>query len=240
MVLLLSSNFTQAQSSLGFSIKNYALEPAQSPQVLHIPVTASDVSYGLNYTKAKIYKDLDLNVYTGIYLAQQGFGGYFGLSTLMQVSTGSVFRRYFADLELALSKPIFNRQGISLQAFMGPQLLVALQNGRYSRALQPITSGFASYQIQVFKETSYTVQRNPLNVFMNYGLSVDYKIKWLPLELSSRLSFRDFVGDYFTKIDITTVSRLIGPTVDDGRVDIQQIQSSGNAIGYSFSVRYAF
>jgi hypothetical protein len=240
-LLVLTPQLTQAQSSLGFSIKNYALEPAQSPQVLHIPVTASDVSYGLTYSKEKIYKDLDLNVYTGIYLAQQGFGEFMGISTLSQESTGRTGRRHFLDLGITIGKPVLSKKRFSLKAFVEPQILIALDDATFIRPVNGTsTSFYQTYQVEVFRETFYTTQRNPVNLFMNYGFSVDYKVKWLPLVLSSRLSFRDFIGDYFTKIDITTVSRLIGPTVDDARVDILQIQSSGNAIGYSFSVRYAF
>lgn len=242
LLLTVGSNIMIAQSSMGFTTKNYALEPAKSPQVLHIPITAIDVSYGLNYSKKEVFKDFGLNVYTGIYLAQQGFGGYFGLGTASQLSSGRTGRRHFVDVGIALSKPVFCKKQVSIRAFVEPQLLIALEDATFSRTYDTINqlSFYRTYEIQVSKDYIFTWKRNPVNLFMNYGLSVDYQIKWLPLVFSSSLSLRDFIGDYFTKIDFLTTSRLQGPTVDDARVDIHQIQSSGNALGYSFSVRYAF
>lgn len=228
-----------SQSSLGFTTKNYALEPAVSPQVLHIPVSAIDVSYGLTYQRQSLYKDLDVSLYTGLYLAQQGFGEYLGF--LYLEDSGKSGRRQFLDFGLTISKPIYEKKQFSFNAYIEPQLLLALEN----TSVDEVTGFggftiFGIYNVQLQRVTGFTVKRNPTNLFMNYGLSVDYRLKRLPFVFNAGVSFRDIIGSYFTKIDITTLSRFIGDNIDNGNVDITQIKATGNAIGYNLSVRYQF
>lgn len=222
---------SSAQTSIGFSTRNYALMPSETRQNLHIPITPIDVSYGLQINSENIYKELDLEIYTGVYLAQLGFFHDYPSLGVTPVQSANRGRREFIDLSIHFKREVFSFRQLQATVRLGVQWLIAPEETEYSGS-----SIFSQFDIITNTLTNssidYVTNRDPNNLFMSYGIDLSYSFKKIPFSLSSAFSYRDFIGDYFTQ---QTILQEVS-----NQIAVYNIYSSGNALEYSFSITYNF
>lgn len=219
----------KAQTSIGFSKRNYALMPSETRQQTHIPISSADVSYGLQLNKKNLYRDIDFELYTGIYLAQLGF--FQDNPTIGNAIQKHKGRRNFLDIELSAIKEVYTLNRFQLNAIIGLQYLISLEDTEYRETSSRNTINLVA---NTFTTTviNFSTNRDPHNVFLNYGLGLSYSFKKIPFTLSSLLSYRDYLGDTFTNISILDI-RTSG-------LEKYNINSTGNALEYSFSLKFNF
>lgn len=218
-----------AQTSIGFSIRNYALMPSETTQQTHIPISSADVSYGLQLNRKNLYRDIDFELYTGIYLAQLGF--FQDNPTIINALQKSRGRRLFMDIELSAIKEVYSLNRFQLNAIIGLQNLISLEDTEYRDTSSRNT---INYVENTFTTTviNFSTNRDPQNLFLNYGINLSYSFRKIPLTLSGLLSYRDYLGDTFTNISILDI-RTSG-------LEKYNITSTGNALEYSISLKFNF
>lgn len=222
---------SSAQTSIGFSTRNYALMPSETRQNIHIPITPIDVSYGLQINKKNIYKKLDLEIYTGVYLAQLGFFHAFPSLASTPIQSANRGRREFIDLSIHFKREVISYRLLKVNARLGAQWLIAPEETEFSGSSS--TSQFNGFNNTILNSSiDYVTNRDPNNLFMSYGIDLSYSFKKIPFSLSSAFSYRDFIGDYFTQ---QTILQEVS-----NQIAVYNIYSSGNALEYSFSITYNF
>ena len=218
-----------AQTSIGFSTRNYALMPSETVQDIHIPISSIDVSYGLEINRRNVYKDIDIQLYTGIYLAQLGF--FHENTTIGFAVQNKSGRRHFIDIGLATIKEIYSLSRFKLNAKFGIQYLISLQNSDYESSSLHSTTNLLTLTTRDYN-INFSTNRNPHNLFLNYGLDLSYNFKRLPISLSTIFSYRDYLGKNFTNQTILDLK--------DTGIEKYNITSTGNALEYSFSLTFNF
>lgn len=222
---------SSAQTSIGFSTRNYAIMPSETRQNIHIPITPIDVSYGLQINRKNIYKKLDLEIYTGVYLAQLGFFHDYPSLATTPIQSANRGRREFIDLSINFKREVISYRLIKVNARLGTQWLIAPEDTEYSdfsnvSTYNSFTNTFTNSSIY------YVTNRAPNNLFISYGIDLTYSFKKIPFSISSAFSYRDFIGDYFTQ---QTILQDVS-----NQIEVYTINSSGNALEYSFSITYNF